>query len=41
MYYPRVDFVDSFLGEFHQLLRFLRVFCILGLFLARKGLSKI
>ena len=30
MYYPRVDFMDSFLGEFHQLLRFLRAFSLFG-----------
>ena len=30
MYYPRLDFVDSFLSEFHQLLRFLQAFSLFG-----------
>ena len=30
MYFPRVDFVDHFLGEFWQLLRFLWAFSLFG-----------
>jgi hypothetical protein len=40
MYFPWVDFVDHFLGEFQQSLRFLQGFSILGLFEARNGLPK-